>query len=97
MQKFSQLKKKKNQIANGNDKCVCKLYFHQNVSKINECRENMNKSYQDGVKYVRLKHMMFKEICLAVVEIDSSNIRLWRNGWFTVVHDNFPCTICVIF
>lgn len=39
--------KKKNQIANGNDKCVCKLYFHQNVSKINECRENMNKSYQD--------------------------------------------------
>lgn len=96
MQKFSQLKKK-NQIANGNDKCVCKLYFHQNVNKINECRENMNKSYQDGMKYVRLKHMMLKEICLAVVKIDSSNIRLWRNGWFTVVHDNFPYTICVIF
>lgn len=70
MQNFSQFKK--TQIANGNDKCVCILYFHQNVSKINECRENMNKSYQDGVIYVRLKHMMFKEICLAVVEIDST-------------------------
>lgn len=60
--------KKETQIANGiNDKCVCILYFHQNVSKINECIENMNKSYQDGLKYVRLKHMMFEEICLAVV------------------------------
>lgn len=30
-----------------------------NVNKINKCRKIMNKSYQDGVKYVHLKHMMY--------------------------------------
>lgn len=74
------------------------VYFHQNVSKINECRENMNKSYQYGVKYVRLKHVKclkkFVWLLLKLIRQTSDYGETDGSPWsMTIFHTQY----CVIF